>query len=38
MAIPLAGYVAMGAAGLAALIAIIILILKNKAKKEVNNE
>ena len=38
MAIPLAGYVTMGAAGLAALIAIIILILKNKAKKEVNNE
>lgn len=37
-ALPLAGYVAMGAAGLAALIAIIILILKNKAKKEVNNE
>ena len=38
MALPLAGYVAMGAAGLAALIAIIILILKNKAKKETNNE
>ena len=37
-ALPLAGYVAMGAAGLAALIAIIILILKNKAKKETNNE
>ena len=38
MALPLAGYVAMGAAGIAALIAIIILILKNKAKKETNNE
>ena len=38
MALPLAGYVAMGVIGLAALIAIIIMILKNKAKKEVNNE
>lgn len=38
MALPLAGYVAMGAAGLAALIAIIIVILKNKAKKEIGNE
>lgn len=37
-ALPLAGYVAMGAAGLAALIAIIIVILKNKAKKEIGNE
>lgn len=37
-ALPLAGYVAMGAAAIAALIAIIILILKNKAKKETNNE
>ena len=38
MALPLAGYVAMGVIGLAALIAIIIMILKNKAKKEMNKE
>lgn len=37
-ALPLAGYVAMGAAGLAAVIAIIMVILKNKVKKEISNE